>query len=234
MTTQDLFGRIAVVTGASSGIGAATARALTDRGARVALLARRADRIGDLAKELGGIAVPTDVSDAASVAAAVETVRHELGRPDLLVVNAGVMLAAPFDSADPLEWQQMIDTNVAGLITTSRAFVPDLVAAAEAGRPADLIHVGSIASRQFFPGYAVYSATKAAVLAFTRALRQEYGPRGVRVRVIEPGLTASELGATMLDAEARTFLADFRDQLAPIPASDVADTIAWPPPLRPA
>ena len=227
MTAHDLHGRIAVVTGASSGIGAATARALTERGARVALLARRVDRISDLAKELGGIAVPTDVTDAASVAAAAETIRHDLGRPDLLVVNAGVMLAAPFGTADPGEWQQMIDTNVAGLITTSRAFVPDLVAAAEAGRPADLVHVGSIASRQQFPGYAVYSATKAAVLALTRALRQEYGPQGVRVRVIEPGLTASELGDTMLDPDARNFLADFRDQLTPIPAADVAETIAW-------
>lgn len=225
--TPDLSGRTAVVTGASSGIGAATATRLAEAGARVALLARRTDRIEALAARLDALAVPADVTVPASLAAAADTVRTVLGPVDLVVANAGVMLGAPFDTADPAEWGRMIDTNVTGLLATGRAFVADLLAAADAGRAADLVHVGSIASRRQFPGYAVYSATKAAVLAATRGLRTEYGPRGLRVRVVEPGLTASELGDGMQDAGSREYLAEFRRQLEPVPASDLADVIAW-------
>jgi NADP-dependent 3-hydroxy acid dehydrogenase YdfG len=225
--TPELSGRTAVVTGASSGIGAATATALAAAGARVALLARRADRTAKLAADTGGLAVSADVTDPTSLAAAAAAVRAGLGPVDLAVANAGVMLGAPFATADPAEWQSMIDTNVTGLLATARTFLPDLLAAAEAGRPADLVLVGSIASRQQYPGYAVYSATKAAVLAVARGLRQEHGPRGLRVRLVEPGLTASELGDEMSDAAAREYLAEFRRTLTPVPASDLADVIAW-------
>ncbi|TWF74609.1 NADP-dependent 3-hydroxy acid dehydrogenase YdfG [Pseudonocardia hierapolitana] len=226
-TSFDLTGRIAVVTGASSGIGAATARALAAGGAKVAVLARRTDRIEALAKEIDGIAVPADVTDPASLARAATTIRAELGRPDLVVANAGVMNGAPFATAEPAEWSAMVDTNVTGLLHTGKAFVDDLLAAAAEGRPADLVHVGSIASHEVFPGYAVYSATKAGVAALTRGLRLELGPRGVRVRAVEPGITESELGETMLDAEGRATLEDIRQQVGPIPASDVAEAIAW-------
>jgi NADP-dependent 3-hydroxy acid dehydrogenase YdfG len=224
---HELSGRIAVVTGASSGIGAATARALAAGGARVAVLARRVDRIEALAKEIDGMAVPTDVTDPASLAHAAATVRAELGRPDLVVANAGVMLGAPFAAAEPVEWSAMVDTNVSGLLHTGKAFVDDLLAAAADGRPADLVHVGSVASHEVFPGYAVYSATKAGVAALTRGLRRELGPRGVRVRAIEPGVTESELGDTMLDAEGRATLEEIRRQVGPIPAGDIAEAIAW-------
>lgn len=225
--SNDLTGRIAVVTGASSGIGAATARALAAGGARVAVLARRADRIEALAKEIDGTAVPADVTDPASLARAADTVRAELGRPDLVVANAGVMLGAPFATAEPAEWSAMVDTNVTGLLHTGHAFVDDLLAAAADGRPADLVHVGSVASHEVFPGYAVYSATKAGVAALTRGLRRELGPRGVRVRANEPGVTESELGDGMTDAEGREVLAQLRREIGPIPASDVAEAIAW-------
>jgi NADP-dependent 3-hydroxy acid dehydrogenase YdfG len=227
MTDNNLTGRIAVVTGASSGIGAATARALAAGGARVAVLARRVDRIEALAKEIDGIAVPADVTDPASLARAATTIHDEFGRPDLVVANAGVMLGAPFAAAEPVEWSAMVDTNVSGLLNTGKAFVDDLLAAAADGRPADLVHVGSVASHEVFPGYAVYSATKAGVAALTRGLRRELGPRGVRVRAIEPGVTESELGDTMLDAEGRATLEGIRRQIGPIPAGDIAEAIAW-------
>jgi NADP-dependent 3-hydroxy acid dehydrogenase YdfG len=119
----------------------------------------------------------------------------------------------------------MVDTNITGLLHTGKAFVDDLLAAAD-GRPADLVHVGSVASHQAIPGYGVYSATKAGVAALTRGLRTELGPRGVRARTVEPGLTESELGETMLDAEGRAALEGFRLQVGPIPAGDIADAVA--------
>lgn len=118
----------------------------------------------------------------------------------------------------------MLDTNVTGLIDTARAFVSDLLATP--GR-ADLVLVGSVAASSYFPTYAVYSATKAAVAALSRGLRLELGPRGVRVRTIEPGLTSSDLGSGMLDPDGRAGLAQFRENLDSIPAGDIADAIAW-------
>jgi NADP-dependent 3-hydroxy acid dehydrogenase YdfG len=217
--------RTAVVTGASSGIGAATARALAVQGARVAVLGRRAERIASVATEIGGLAVVGDVTH--DLDGMVEQIHDSLGRVDLVVANAGVMLAAPFESAARDEWTAMIDTNVRGLIDTGRAFIDDLLAAAADGRPADLVHVGSIGAHAIFPTYAVYGATKAAVAHLTRNLRAELGPRGVRVRTIEPGLTDTELGEGMQDPAARDFLADFRLRLRSIPADDIADAIAW-------
>ena len=222
---QNLTGRVAVVTGASSGIGAATARRLAASGARVAVLARRADRIADLAEEIGGLAVTADVTR--DLRAAAGTVRSELGRPDLVVANAGLMLAAPYERADAGELAAMIETNLSGLVATGRAFADDLLTTAAEGRAADLVHVGSIGGHIVIPTYAVYGATKAAVAHLTRVLRGELGPRGVRVRTVEPGLTDSELGAGMLDQEGREFLAGFREKYDSIPADDIAEAIAW-------
>ena len=137
------------------------------------------------------------------------------------------MLAAPYERADAGELAAMIDTNLNGLIATGRAFADDLLATAAEGRPADLVHIGSIGGHLVIPTYAVYGATKAAVAHLTRVLRGELGPRGVRVRTVEPGLTESELGAGMLDTEGREFLAGFRKQYDSIPAEDIAEAIAW-------
>jgi NADP-dependent 3-hydroxy acid dehydrogenase YdfG len=224
LTVPGLDGAAVIATGGGSGIGAATARQLAAAGARVAVVGRRADRIKPLADEIGGLGLAVDVNDLAAVA---DTVRDQLGRPDLVVANAGVMLAAPFETADPGEWTQMIDTNIRGLVATGRAFADDLLAAAAAGKRADLIHVGSIGGHVVIPTYAVYGATKAAVAQLTRVLRAELGPRGVRVRAVEPGLTDTELGATMLDPDARAFLAGFRQRYASIPADDIATAITW-------
>lgn len=228
-TSTILAGRIAVVTGATSGIGAGTARRLVADGASVALLGRRKDRLDELAAELGGAALPVavDVTDQQALTEAVATVHSGLGRADIVVANAGVMLAAPFESAQTAEWDQMVGTNINGLLYTARAFVDDLLATAADGGSADLVLVGSIGGHHVFPNYAVYCATKAAVAHLTRGLRHDFGPRGVRVRNIEPGFTGTELGAGMADAEQRAVLAGLRELVTPLPPSDIADVIAW-------
>jgi NADP-dependent 3-hydroxy acid dehydrogenase YdfG len=225
-----LAGRTAVVTGATSGIGAATARRLAEGGAAVAIVGRREERLRDLADELGAqgvVPVAADVSDPEAVAAAAESVRRELGQVDLVVANAGAMLAAPFESADVAEWERMLDVNVRGLLRTGRAFAGDLIAAAEAGRPADLVHIGSIGGHLTFPNYAVYCATKAAVAHLTRNLRTELGPRGVRVKNVEPGLVATELGDDMSDATGRAVLDQMRASIESLEPGDIADAIAY-------
>jgi NADP-dependent 3-hydroxy acid dehydrogenase YdfG len=199
-TVYPLTGRVAVVTGASSGIGEATARALAAGGARVALLARRRDRLNALAADLDdAIAITADVQSAEDLTAAADAVAARLGRPDLVVANAGVMLAAPFASQDPADQDRMVDVNVSGVIRTARAFMPALRDAAAEGGPADFVTISSIAAHQRFHDYAIYCATKAAVTAFAHGLRLELGPTGVRVTNVEPGLVESEL-AGLADA----------------------------------
>ncbi|MFQ6392206.1 SDR family oxidoreductase [Nocardia sp. KC 131] len=227
--TNNLEGRVAVVTGASSGIGAATARALAVAGARVALFGRRKDRLEELAAEIGdqAIAVATDVTAQQSVLDAAATVRSAFGPIDLVVANAGVMLGAPFESAHTDEWDQMVATNINGLLYTGRAFIDDLIAAASEGHRADLVHVGSVAGHMVFPNYGVYDATKAAVAHLTRNLRAEFGPRGVRIKNIEPGFVTTELGDTMRDDTQRAGLAEMRTQLEILSPADIADAIAY-------
>ncbi|MEV6324924.1 SDR family oxidoreductase [Nocardia sp. NPDC051787] len=231
MTEQHntLAGRVAVVTGATSGIGAATARRLAADGASVALIGRREERLKEMAAEIGekAAAVAADVSDLDSMTRAAETVRAALGPVDLVVANAGTMRGAPYESAQPAEWDQMIGTNLNGLIYTGRVFVDDLLAAAAEGRSADLVHVGSIASHTFYPTYAVYAATKAAVATLTRSLRVELGPRNVRVKTVEPGMTATELGEDMLDDGAREQFGEVRKTVQALEPGDIADTIAY-------
>ncbi|MEV6255594.1 SDR family oxidoreductase [Nocardia sp. NPDC051929] len=229
MTNDNLTGRVAVVTGASSGIGAATARRLARSGAKVALLGRRKDRIEELAAELGADALPVvaDVGDQQSVRDAAATVRAAFGPVDLVVANAGVMLAAPFESALTDEWDQMVGTNVTGLLYTGRAFIDDLLAAATDGKRADLVLVGSIGGHTVFPNYAVYTATKAAVAHLTRNLRAEFGPRGVRIKNIEPGFVGTELGDGMQDEQQRSGLAQWRTAIEILEPGDIADAIAY-------
>lgn len=231
--TQNLTHRVAVVTGASSGIGAATARRLAESGASVALLGRREDRLKTLADELRRTAtgsvlpVTVDLTDAEAVTEAAGAVRGTLGAVDLVVANAGAMLGAPFERAATAEWDRMIDVNLRGLLHTSRAFTEDLLAAAASGAPADLVHVGSVGGHLLFPDWSVYCATKAAVAHLTRNLRAELGPRGVRVKNIEPGVTTTELGADMQDTETRASLARMRTDLTPLTATDIAEAVAF-------
>jgi NADP-dependent 3-hydroxy acid dehydrogenase YdfG len=199
--SESLSGTVALVTGASSGIGEATAVALAERGATVVLVARRRDKLEALAERIGGggkaLVIEADVSDQAQAQAAVEAAVGELGRLDTLVNNAGVMLLGPIVGAPLEEWQRMVTLNVLGLLYCTHAALPHLLAAAE-GDPrsvADVVNVSSTAGRVARLNSGVYNATKFGVVAFSESLRQEVTARHVRVSIIEPGATATELAS---------------------------------------
>ncbi len=195
-----LNGTVALVTGASSGIGAATAAALARQGAAVAVAARRRDRLDTLAVDIrdqGGTAVvlECDVTDQAQAADAVDRTVAELGRLDTLINNAGMMLLGPAVGAPLAEWQQMVDLNVLGLLYCAHAALPHLLRAAQDGprQVADMVNVSSVAGRVARNGSGVYNLTKHGVGAFSEALRQEVTGRYVRISLVEPGATATEL-----------------------------------------
>jgi len=215
-------GHVAVVTGASSGIGEATARALARDGHRVALLARRLDRIEALAAELGddAVAIQADVTDRDSLVAAAERVRDGLGGADVLVNNAGLMLLGPFSSELREDYRRMVETNLLGAITTTEVFLDQL---RDGG--GDLINISSVAGRTARPFNAVYAATKWGMGGWSEALRQQLQP-DVRVTLIEPGAVATELTSDITDAATKEATEQFVKDVA-IPPEDVAEVIAF-------
>ncbi|HEY7967431.1 MAG TPA: SDR family oxidoreductase [Solirubrobacteraceae bacterium] len=215
--------RTAVLTGASSGIGAATARALCAQGHRVALLARRGERIRALAAELGGraLAIEADVTDRDSLVAAAAQVRGELGRAEILVNNAGVMLLGPFSSEQRDDYRAMIEVNLLGAITATEVFLSQL---RDGG--GDLVNISSVAGRTARPGNAVYAATKWGLGGFSEALRQELHP-DVRVTVIEPGAVATELSDHITHAETKRATQQFARDITVMAAEDIAEVIAF-------
>jgi NADP-dependent 3-hydroxy acid dehydrogenase YdfG len=226
-----LTGRNAVVTGAASGIGAAIAERLAADGASVALLARRTERLDDLSGRIiadGGTAfgVGVDVTQQESVDRGVEVIAERLGRVDLVVNAAGVMLAAPIEQARSDDWARMIDTNLTGTLRLIGAFTPGLIEAAAAGGTADLVNISSIGSHLVFPGYGVYGATKAAVTQLSNAIRADLSPYDVRVTNVEPGLTESELG-NHLSEPAQAGLEGMVEAIGQISSADVADLVAY-------
>jgi NADP-dependent 3-hydroxy acid dehydrogenase YdfG len=222
MTIDQNAGRVAVITGASSGIGEATARALAVEGYRLALLARRADRIQNLATELGEgvIAIAADVTDRDSLVAAAERVERELGGADILVNNAGVMLLAPFTSDQQAEHRQMVEVNLLGAMTATEIFLDQL---RDGG--GDLVNISSVAGRTARVGNAVYAATKWGINGWSEGLRQELQP-DVRVMVIEPGAVATELTDHITHTETKRATQAFVKDLA-ITAQDIAEVIAF-------
>ena len=222
MSTNQNTGRVAVITGASSGIGEATARTLAAGGYRLALLARRVDRIEALASEFGdgAVAIQGDVTDRDSIVAAAERVQHELGGADILVNNAGVMLLAPFSSDQIAETRQMVETNLLGAMTATEVFLGQL---REGG--GDLVNISSVAGRTARPGNSVYAATKWGLGGWSEALRQELQP-DVRVMLIEPGAVATELTDHITDAGAKEAAEQLYDEVA-ITADDIAEVIAF-------
>ena len=226
-----LKGTVALVTGASSGIGAATASALAARGAAVALAARRKDRLDTLAadiREQGGTALvlECDITDQAQAAGAVERTAAELGRLDTLINNAGVMLLGPVAGAPLPEWQQMVDLNVLGLLYCAHAALPHLLRAAQDAprQVADMVNVSSVAGRAARNGNGVYSLTKFGIGAFSESLRQELAERYVRVSVVEPGATATELASHNRPEILESIRSQFGQR---IQAEDIADAIGY-------
>jgi NADP-dependent 3-hydroxy acid dehydrogenase YdfG len=226
--TGRLDGTTAVVTGASSGIGDATARALVAEGATVALLARRREKLDDLAKELGaGARVhEVDVTDPDAVRETIETVVRQQGGIDVLVNNAGYGTMDPALQADLAEWQKMVDVNLNGVLATTHAAVSHLTEAARGPRGiADVVTVSSVAGRKVSgPGSNVYAATKHAVNAFSEALRQELAPQHVRVGLVEPGLVDTELTNS---GRENTPDASSASELGLLEAGDIADAVVY-------
>ncbi|WP_327717522.1 SDR family oxidoreductase [Streptomyces sp. NBC_00490] len=232
MSYENLSGRTAVVTGAASGIGEAIAVLLAAQGAKVALLARRQERLDAVVEKIradGGqaLAVVADVTDDGSVDAAVERIHAAYGAVDLVVNSAGVMLPNPVDDGRVDEWQRMIDTNVTGVLRMIRAFTADLVGTAAEGRTADLVNISSIGAHITFPNYAVYGATKAALTYLSQSLRGEFGPRDVRVTNVEPGLTQTELASHIDSDGLREQIGGMIDAVGTLSAEEVADVVAY-------
>lgn len=228
-----LDGTVALVTGASSGIGAAAAQALAAHGAAVALVARRKDRLDELAGRIGdaggrALAIEADITDQQQAAGAVERAVAELGRLDTVINNAGVMLLGPAAEAPLEEWQRMVAINVNGLLYVSHAALPHLTAAAEDGprRIADVVNISSVAGRVVRSGSAVYNLTKHGVGAFSESLRQEFSPKHVRVSLVEPGSVITELREHLRPdiqaAQEKRFAGVER-----LAAGDIADAITY-------
>jgi NADP-dependent 3-hydroxy acid dehydrogenase YdfG len=231
---NDLAGTVSLVTGASSGIGEASALKLATLGSTVALVARRAERLERLAERVaddGGqrpLVIQADVGSQKEAEAAVERTVAEFGRLDTLVNNAGVMLLGPVEDAPLEEWRRMLDVNVAGLLYCAHAALPHLLKAAD-GEPrgvADMVNISSVAGRVARSGSGVYNLTKHGVGAFSEALRQEVTERHVRVSVVEPGAVETELSSHNRP-EIREGISQTFTDVEKLQATDIADAVAY-------
>ena len=223
-----LAGRAAVITGASSGIGRATARALAAAGARVGLAARRAERLEGLKEEIGqsggeALALPTDVTDYGQAEAMVRRVEEAFGGVDILVNVAGVMLPAPIAEADPADWRRMVEVNLMGVLHATRAALPGMLKRGNG----HIVNVSSTSGRVASPLFSVYSATKYGLGAFTEVLRKEVHPNRIRVTLFEPGPTESELGSHVDPEILRALREDSFSDVEFLKAEDVAQGILW-------
>jgi len=226
-----LDGTVALVTGASSGIGAATATALAAQGAAVALAARRKDRLDQLAASIAGqggtaLVLEADITDETQATQAVTRTVSELGRLDTLVNNAGVMLLGPAADAPLAEWQRMVELNVLGLLYCTHAATPHLLRAAQDSprQVADMVNISSVAGRAARAFNGVYSMTKFGVGAFSESLRQELAKKYVRVSLVEPGATATELATHNRPEVLEAIRSQFGQR---IDASDIADAVSY-------
>jgi len=225
--TEGIKGKIVVVTGASSGLGEATARLLSAQGATVVLGARRADRLQSLAKDLeagGGkaLVLQTDVTRPEQVKALVDLTVQAGGRIDVMINNAGLMPQAPLERLKIDEWDRMIDVNIKGVLYGIAAALPHM----KAQKSGHIINVSSVAGHKVRPGSAVYAATKTAVRVISEGLRQEVKPYNIRTTVISPGAVRSELPQSITEADVAAGIQDFYEKVA-IPADTFASMVLF-------
>ncbi len=226
--TGKLEGKVAIVTGASAGIGEATAIALGFEGAKVVLAARRGDRLEALAQRIadsGGEALPiiTDITDENQVQNLVQKTNAEFGRIDILVNNAGVAFVGPIDGANTSDWRRMIDINVVGLLYATHAVLPIL----KAQGTGHIVNISSVAGRTAREDIAVYNATKWAVNGFSEALRKEVYKHNIRVTIIEPGLVNTEINQNVNDPVVKKRSEERRQSVTPLESEDIAAAIVY-------
>lgn len=221
-------GKVALITGASSGIGEATAYALAAQGARVAASARRADRLHAVVQRIqnsGGqaISIEADIADEAQANDIVNKTAQHWGRLDILVNNAGVMLLGKIANANTEDWRRMINVNVLGLMYTTRAALTVM----QRQKNGHIVNISSVAGRTAQVGSAAYNVTKWGVVAFSEALRQEVLTDNIRVTVIEPGAVATELQSNITDPEARRQTEEWIRSITPLQSEDIANAIVY-------
>jgi len=224
LIARPLHGKVALVTGASSGIGEATAVALARAGAAVALVARRKDRLAALASQIedaSGIAMALPADVTTEPERIVERTLDHYGALDIVVNSAGVMLLAPVSEATADEWRRMIDLNLIALMTITRAALPHL------RHGGNVVNIASLAGRIANPNASGYAATKFGVVGFSEAVRREVYARGIRVTVIEPGIVATELGDHVENAAMKDNLRARTAQLEPLRAEDIAEAVHY-------
>jgi len=223
--TENIAGKIIVITGASSGLGEAAARHLSAAGAKLVLGARRLDRLQALAAELGlgeDAAVQTDVTDAAQVKTLVDRAVALHGRIDVLINNAGLMPHSPLERGKIADWDRMIDVNLKGTLYGIAAALPHMTAQ----KSGHIINVSSVAGHKVRPGSAVYAATKAAVRMLSEGLRMEVKPYNIRTTIVSPGAVSSELAQSITEPDIAAGMNDFYEKNA-ISADSFARVVAF-------
>jgi NADP-dependent 3-hydroxy acid dehydrogenase YdfG len=228
MSTNKLTNKVAIVTGASSGIGEATAIALAKEGAKVAIAARRRDRLEALAQQItamGGeaLAVTMDATNETQIRELIDKTQATWGCIDILINNAGVMLLGNVDGANTEDWRRMFNLNVLGLMYGTHAVLPIM----KSQKSGQIINVSSVAGRVARAGLGVYNATKFAVNAFSEALRQEVYKDNIRVTLIEPGLVATELPNHITDPDAKSWAQEVYDSVRRLDSEDIAAAIVY-------
>jgi NADP-dependent 3-hydroxy acid dehydrogenase YdfG len=226
--TGKLQGKVALVTGASSGIGEATALALAAEGVQVATVARHHEQLDELSRRIqdkGGqaFAIVADVADEAQVKNMVQTAHAKYGRVDILVNDAGVAIPGSIDGADTEEWRSMVNINLLGLMYATHSVLPIM----KTQKQGHIVNVSSVAGRTARAGYAVYSATKWGVGAFSEALRQEVLKDNIRVTIIEPGLVATAISKNIKDPDTRQQFQERQHSINPLQSEDIAAAIIY-------
>ena len=226
--SKKLEGKVAIITGASAGIGAASAIALAAEGAYVAIAARRADKLNGVAQKieaLGGkvLQVITDVTDEAQVQNLIAKTKETFGRIDILVNNAGIAIAGQIANANTDDWRKMIDVNIYGVLYTTHAVLPTLLEQ----KSGHIVNVSSVAGRTVRAGIGLYNLTKWGVNAFSEALRLEVTPQNIRVTVVEPGMVNTEIDRHISDPVAYEKSQVLRKSITPLEAEDIANAIAY-------